>query len=48
MTDKVVVDDNIITSRGMGTAVDFGLAILGMEQSKEEIELLKSKLVYEG
>ena len=48
LTDKVVVDDNIITSRGMGTAVDFGLAILGMEQSKEEIELLKSKLVYEG
>lgn len=45
-TDKVVVDQNIITSRGMGTAIEFGgkmVEILRGTQAKEE--LLKS-IVY--
>lgn len=45
-TDKVVVDQNIITSRGMGTAIEFAgkmVEILRGTQAKEE--LLKS-IVY--
>lgn len=45
-TDKVVVDDNVITSRGMGTAIEFAgklVEILKDKQTKDE--LLKS-IVY--
>lgn len=44
--DTVVVDGNIITSRGMGTAIDFGLAIVRYFTDDATIEKIKTGLVY--
>lgn len=44
--DEVAVDGNIITSRGMGTAIPFGLAIVEHFLGKEEVEKLEKALVY--
>lgn len=45
-TDSVVVDGNIITSRGMGTAIDFGLAITRYFTDEATVEHVKTGLVY--
>lgn len=42
---EVVVDGNIITSRGMGTAVAFGLAILAYLKGHEAAEKVAAGLV---
>lgn len=44
--DNVVVDQNVITSRGMGTAIDFGLAIVSYFGTQELLEDVKKHLVY--
>ncbi len=44
--DTVVTDGNIITSRGMGTAIDFALAIVKYFKDDSAVEDLKQKLVY--
>lgn len=44
--EPAVVDGHVITSRGMGTAIPFGLAILELLQGKEAAEEMKKKLVY--
>lgn len=44
--DPVVTDGNFITSRGMGTAVDFGLEILTRLAGKETAEKVAKGLVY--
>lgn len=44
--DNVVVDGNIITSRGMGTAIDFALAIVKYFADEEAVEKIKTGLVY--
>ena len=44
--NAVEVSDNVITSRGMGTAVDFGLKIAEVVKSKEEVHALAQKIVY--
>ena len=44
--DKVVVSDNIITSRGMGTSVPFGLALVEYFLGKEKADALAAKIVY--
>ncbi len=42
----VVTDGNIITSRGMGTAIDFALAIVNYLKDKNAVTELKKQLVY--
>lgn len=47
VTDSVAVDGNIITSRGMGTAIDFGLAIVTyFEKSSDKSQDLSKKIMY--
>lgn len=44
--EPAVIDGNIITGRGMGAAVPFGLAILEKLQGKEAAEAMGKKIVY--
>lgn len=44
--DKVVRDGNIITSRGMGTALDFALAILEYFKGHKAAAELAGKIMY--
>ncbi len=44
--EDAVRDGNIITSRGMGTAIPFGLAIVEWFLGKEKAEELGRKIVY--
>ena len=46
--EPVVRDGNIITSRGMGTAIDFGLAILAYFEGEEVSAEMAKKIVYEA
>lgn len=46
LMDTVVVDGNIITSRGMGTAIDFALAIVKYFTDDETITQIRKGLVY--
>lgn len=43
----VVTDGSIITSRGMGTAVAFGLAIVAYFLGQEQADQLADKIMYE-
>ena len=47
LEDAVVIDGHIITSRGMGTAVDFGLAIIWQLLDDEAVEKVKKGIVYD-
>lgn len=42
----VEIDKNVITSRGMGTAIDFGLAIAGVFCGQKKAEELAEAIVY--
>lgn len=44
--DPAVVAGHVITSRGMGTAIPFGLAILEQLEGKEAVLKMKEKIVY--
>lgn len=44
--DEVVVDGNIITSRGMGTAIAFALSIVRYFKGDVAVEEIKKGLVY--
>lgn len=45
-TDEVAVDGNIITSRGMGTAIAFGLAIVEKLSDSSKAEEIGKAIVY--
>lgn len=44
--DRVVVDGNVITSRGMGTAIEFGLAILSYVKDKKTADDLANAIQF--
>ena len=44
--DSVVTDGNITTSRGLGTAIDFALSIIGQLESKEKADEIAESIVY--
>jgi len=46
LEETVVTDGNVITSRGMGTAIDFALAIVEYYKDASAVCDLKQKLVY--
>lgn len=46
--DAVVVDGNLITSRGMATATDFGLEIVRHYLGDDAVEDVKKKIVHQG
>ena len=46
LTDKVVCDGQFITSRGMGTCIDFGLKLLSLLESQEKADEIAGKIVY--
>ena len=44
--DDVIMDGNIVTSRGMGTAIDLGLFLVSKVKGEEVSENLKRTIVY--
>ncbi len=45
--EPAVIDGNIITGRGMGAAIPFGLAILEKLQGKDAVAEMAEKIVFE-
>lgn len=45
---KAVIDGNIITSRGVGTAIEFALAIIEELKGKKEAENIAESIIYWG
>lgn len=46
MTDRVVTDGNITTSRGVGTAIPFALSLIEQLFGKEKSEEIRTSIVY--
>lgn len=46
--DPVKVDGRVITSRGMGTAIEFGLMIIEQLLSKEKAEEIRKGIIYQA
>lgn len=46
--DNVMVEGNIITSRGLGTAIDFSLAIVSVLVNEEAANTLAKGIVYQS
>lgn len=45
-TEKVAVDGNVTTSRGMGTAIDFGLSLISQLTDQETAEKIRAGILY--
>lgn len=46
--ENVVVDGNYVTSRGLGTAIEFGLKLAELLKGKDMADLIAEKIVYKG
>lgn len=46
LKETVAVSDHVTTSRGLGTAIDFGLAIVERFLGKEEADRIAGAIVY--
>ncbi len=46
LKDEIVTDGNITTSRGMGTAIPFGLELVKILDCETEAGALKNKIIY--
>ncbi len=46
--DPVVVSGNVITSRGMGTAIPFGLELVAQMKDRASADALSEKIVFTG
>lgn len=46
--DNVVVDGNVITSRGMGTAIEFGLKLVEIYKGAEKAKALSDAIMIKG
>lgn len=46
VTDSVVTDGNITTSRGMGTCIDLGLELISLLQDKKTADEMGKKIQY--
>ena len=44
-TDKVVIDDKIVTSKGPGTAIDFAFELLNLISGKETVDKVKTGML---
>jgi 4-methyl-5(b-hydroxyethyl)-thiazole monophosphate biosynthesis len=44
--EKVAVDDNIITSRGMGTAIEFSAKLIEVLRDKKTADTILESIVY--
>jgi len=47
LRDPVVTDGNIVTSRGLGTALEFGLRLLELLESVEKADQIRKAIVYQ-
>lgn len=45
--ESVVVDGNIVTSRGLGTAMEFGFKLLELLEGKEKENQIKKAIIYQ-
>lgn len=45
--EPVVIDGNIVTSRGLGTATEFAFALLTMLVSEEKTKEIKTAIIYQ-
>ncbi len=45
-TNPVEIDGNVVTSRGMGTAIEFGLAIGGLFVESDQVEALAKSIIH--
>lgn len=46
MDDKVVTDDKLVTSRGVGTAIDFALELIELLESRSLADKIAEEIVY--
>ena len=44
--ENVVADDKFITSRGLGTAIDFALKLVEILKSRDEADTIAKQIVY--
>ena len=46
LTDKTVVDENVITGKGMGAAIEFSLALIAQLKDEETAEKISNAIIY--